>query len=98
MLIRRTQIRHARVMYFKRAPSRNSTNYRADNSCVNLVCEYFCWMPGDPYFLFGRSLPFQILSIILKYKKKYVPVRGKFWYMDTGVRDLEATFFLTLIL
>ena len=25
-----------------RAPSRNSTKYRAD-LCVNLVCEYFCW-------------------------------------------------------
>ena len=36
-----------------------------------LICEYFCWMLGDPHFLFGRSLPFLILSI-----KKCV--RGKF--------------------
>ena len=28
----------------------------------NLICEYFCWMLGDPHFFFGRSLPFLILS------------------------------------
>ena len=28
----------------------SSTKYRADDLCVNLVCEYFCWMLGDPTF------------------------------------------------
>ena len=55
---------------FKRAHRvGNSTKYRADDLCVNLVCEYFCWTLGDPHFFFGRSLPFQTLSIILKNKK-----------------------------
>ena len=27
---------------------KNSTKCRADDLCVNLVCEYFCWMVGDP--------------------------------------------------
>ena len=52
-----------------RAPSRNSTKYRIDDLCGNLICEYFCWMLGDPHFFFGRSLPFLILSIIVKNKK-----------------------------
>lgn len=92
------------VMYFKRAHRvKNSIKYRADDLCVNLVCEYFCWILGEPHFFLGRSLPFLILSIILKKKKK--TVRGKFelfliyyshrveWYMDTGVCDLEVAFF-----
>ena len=62
---------------FKRAHQvENSTKYRADDLCVNLVCEYFCWMLGDPHFFFGRSLPFLILSIILRKQRK--SVRGKF--------------------
>ena len=32
------------------APSRNSTKYRADELCCNLISEYFCWMLGDPHF------------------------------------------------
>ena len=32
------------------APSRNSTKYRADDLCGNLISEYFCWMLGDPTF------------------------------------------------
>ena len=58
------------------ALSRNSTKYIADDLCGNLFCEYFCWMLGDPHFFFGRSLPFLILSIILKKQKK--SVHGKF--------------------
>ena len=56
---------------------------------------------------FGRSLPFLILSIILKNEKNlYVgslnflsyPIQvGSNWYMDTGVCDLEVAF-LRLIL
>ena len=81
----------------------NLTKYRADDLCVNLVCEYFCWKLGDPHFFFGRSLPFLTLSIILKNQKNlcvgsfnylsYTIKKGSNWYMDTGVRDLEVVFF-----
>ena len=91
-----------RHVFQARAPSRNSTKYRADDLCVNLVCVYFCWMLGDPHFFFGRSLPFLILSIILKNKTNlYVGsfnyfscniLIGSNCYMDTGVRDLEVAF------
>ena len=92
-----------RHLFQARASSRNSTKFRADDLCVNLVCEYFCWMLGDPHFFFGRSLPFLILSIILRNKKNLCV--GSFnyfsktnqkrsnWYVDTGVRDLEVAFF-----
>ena len=93
-----------RHVFQAHAPSRNSTKYRTDDLCGNLICQYFCWMLGDPqFFFFGRSLPFLILSIVLKNKKK--SVRGKFnyfsytiqtgsnWYMDTDVRDLEVACF-----
>ena len=56
-----------------------------------------------PNCFFGRSLPFLILSIILKDKKNlcvgrfnyfsYTIQIGSNWYMDTGVRDLEVAFF-----
>ena len=92
-----------RHLFQARAPSRNSTKYRADDLCVNLVCEYFCWMLGGPHFFFGRSLPFLILSIILRNQKNlyvgslnyfsYTIQIGSNWYMDTGVRDLEVAFF-----
>ena len=65
-------------------------------------------MPGGPHLFFGRLLPFLILSIILKKKKKKkknctwevsiinfsytIQIRSN-WYMDAGVRDLEAVFF-----
>ena len=76
---------------------------RADDLCDNLICEYFCWMLGDPHFFFGRSLPFLILFIILKNKTNlYVGSFNYFsytiqiesnWYMDTGVHDLEVACF-----
>ena len=89
---------------FKRAHRvENSTKYRADDLCVNFVGEYFCWMLGDPHFFSGRSVPFLILSIILKNKKNlyvgsfncfsYTIQKGWNWYMDTGVRNLEVVFF-----
>ena len=98
--------RFSRHVFQARAPSRNSTKYRADDLCANLVCEYFCWMPGDPHFFFGRSLPFPILSIILKTKKS---VRRKFslfliYYSHRvelvhGYRcaDLEVAFFRLIL-
>ena len=64
------------------------------------MCEYGCWMLGDLHFFFGRSLPFPILSLILKNEKNlYVGSFNFFsntiqigsnWYIDTGVRDLEV--------
>ena len=92
-----------RHLFQARAPGRNSTKYRADDLCVNLMYEYFCWMLGDPHFFFGRSFPFLNLSIILRNKKNlyvgsfnyfsYTIQIGSNWYMDTGVRDLEVAFF-----
>ena len=56
-----------------------------------------------PNFFFGRSLPFLILSIILKNKKNlyvgsfnyfsYTIQIGSNLYVDTGVRNLEVVFF-----
>ena len=92
-----------RHVFQARPLSRNSTKYRADDLCGNLICEDFCWMLGDPHFFFGRSLPFLILSIILKNKKNlcmgsfdyfsYTIQIGSNWYMDTGVRNLEVACF-----
>ena len=89
-----------RHVFQARAPSRNSTKYRADDLWGNLICEYFGWMLGDRHFVFGRSLTFLILSIILKNKKflyvgsfnylSYTIQIGSNWYMDTGVHDLEV--------
>ena len=41
-----------------RAPSGNSSKYRADDLCGNLICEYFCWMPGDPLFFWADHFLF----------------------------------------
>ena len=103
-LVRTLFIGHARATSFSSAHRfKNSTKHRADDRCVNLVCEYFCWMLGDPHLFFGRSLPFLTLSIILKNKKKlcvgsfnyfsYTIKKVSNWYMDTGVLDLEVVFF-----
>ena len=70
---------------FKRAHRvENSTKHRADDLGVNLVCEYFCWMLGDPHFFFGRSLPFLTLSIILKNKKNLCV--GSFNYFSYTIK------------
>ena len=92
--------RMPRHVFQARAPSRKSTKYTAGDLCGNLICDYFCWMLGDPHFFFGRSLSFLILSTILKNKKNlymgsfnyfsYTIQIGSNWYMDTGVRDLEV--------
>ena len=97
-LVRTLFIGHARAHRVE-----NLTKYRADDLCVNLVCEYFCWKLGDPHFFFGRSLPFLTLYIILKNQKNlcvgscnylsYTIKKGSNWYMETGVRDLEVVFF-----
>ena len=104
-LVRTLFIDHARATSFSsaRTESKTQQKYRADDLCVNLVCEYFCWMLGDPHFFFSRSLPFLALSVILKSKKNlcvgsfnyssYTIKTGSNWYVDTGVRDLEVVFF-----
>ena len=70
-LLRTPFIKHARATSFSsaRTESKTQQKHRAGDLGVNLVCQYFCWMLGDPQFFFGRSLPFPILSIILKSKK-----------------------------
>ena len=85
-----------------RKPTRNSTKYRADDLCVNLVCKYFCWMHGDPHFFLANHF----LSDSFRYTKKQKNLfLGSFnyfsytiqirlnWYMDIGVRNLEVVFF-----
>ena len=79
-----------RHVFQARAPSRNSTKYRADDLCGNLICEYFCWMLGDTHFFFCRSLPFLILSMGSFNYFSYTIQIGSNWYMDRGVRDLEV--------
>ena len=69
------QARACHVIFKRGHGVQTSTKYRAGDLCVNLVCEYFCWMLDDSHFFFGRLLPFLILSITLKNKKK--SVRGK---------------------
>ena len=103
-LLRTLFIKHARATSFSSActESKIQQKHRASDLGVNLVCQYFCWMLGDPHFFFGRSLPFLILSIILKNKKicawevliisHNTSQIGSNWYMDTGVRDLEVAF------
>ena len=66
-----------RHVFQARALGRNSTKYRADDLCGNLISEYFCWMLGDPHLFFGRSHPFLILSMHYT-KKQKKSVRGKF--------------------
>ena len=54
----------------------NSTKHRADDLCVNLVCEYFCWMLGDPHFFFRQITSFSDSFHHTKKQKK--SVCGKF--------------------
>ena len=84
-----------------RAPSRDSTKYRAGDLCGNLICEYFCWMLGDPHIFFRQITSFS--NSFHNTKKQKKSVRGNYfsytiqivsnWYMDTGVRDLEVVCF-----
>ena len=93
-----------RHVFQARAPSRKSTKYRADDRCVNLICEYFCWMLDDPQLFFRQITSFSDSFHYTKNQK--LSVRGKFfnyfsytiqigsnWYMDTGVRDLKVACF-----
>ena len=104
-------IRHALAMscISSARMSRNSTKQKADDLCINLVCKYFCQMLGDPHFFSSRSLPFLILSIILKNCTKiciwevliicHILLQiGSNWYMDGGVRDLEGRLILPYLM
>ena len=93
-----------RHVFQARAPSRNSTKYRADDLCVNLVCEYCCWMLGEPHFFFRQISSFSDSFNYTCKTKKYLFVGsfnyfsytmqiGSNWYMDTGVCDFEVAFF-----
>ena len=107
LFIRHSQPRH---VFEARAPSRNSTKYRADDLCVNLVAIIFIECPVTPHFFIGRSLAFLILTVILRNKNNLflgsfnyfsytIPQMASNWDMDTGVRDLKvAGIFLSLIL
>ena len=84
-LVRTLFIGHARATSFSSAQRfEKSTKHRADDLCVNLVWEYFCWMLGDPHFFFGRSLPFLTLFIILKNKKNLCV--GSFNYFSYTIK------------
>ena len=51
------------------APSRNSTKYRADGLCGNLICKYFCWMLVTPSFFSADHFLFWFFPLYLKTKK-----------------------------
>ena len=91
-------------MYFKRA------HWVETQQNIELMTFAVTWSPNifvgcskTPNFFFGRSLPFLILSIILKNKKtlcvgsfnyfSYTIQIGSNWYMDTGVCDLAVACF-----
>ena len=87
------------------APSRNSTKYRADELCGNLICKYFCWILSDSHFFFQQITSFSDSFHYTK-KQKNLCVGsfnyfsytctiqiGSNWYVDTGVCDLEVACF-----
>ena len=84
-------------MYFKRAHRvETQQNIELMTFAVTLSANIFVGCSVTPTF-FGRSLPFLILSIILKNKKNlyvgsfnyfsYTIQIGSNWYMDTDLRD-----------
>ena len=36
----------------------NSTKYRVDDLCGNVICEFFCWMVSDPPFFLADHFLF----------------------------------------
>ena len=92
-----------RHVFQARAPSRNSIKYRAGDLCGNFICEYFCWIIGDPSLFFRQITSFSDSFHYTK-KEKNLCVGsfnyflntiqiGSNWYMDAGVRDLEVACF-----
>ena len=51
-LLRTLFIKHARATSFSsaRTESKTQQKHRAGDLGVNLMCQYFCWMLGDPHF------------------------------------------------
>ena len=70
-LVRTLFIRHASARSFSSASTESKTQQNIEQMtfvlawCANIFVG--CWV--TPYFFFGRSLPFLILSIILKNEK-----------------------------
>ena len=83
-LVRTHWSRGCHVIFKPAHQFENSTKYRADDLCINLVYEYFCWMLGDPHFFFGRSLRFLTLFIILKNKTNLCA--GSFNYFSYTIK------------
>ena len=52
-----------RYVYQARTPSWNSTKYRADELCGNLISKYFCWMLGDPHFFSADHFLFSFFPL-----------------------------------
>ena len=99
---RYTWRRACHVMYFKRAHRvKTQQNIEPMTFAVTCYANIFFGCSVTPIF-FCRSLPFLILSIILKDKKNlfvrsfnyfsYTFQIGSNWYMDTTVCDLEVAF------
>ena len=89
-LVRTLCMTWPRHVFEARAPSRNSIKYRAGDLCGNLICKYFCSIIGDPHFFFGRSLPFVILSNVLKDKRNLTFFKvNSTWINDICNKDLS---------
>ena len=91
-------------MYFKRAHRvETQQNIELMAFAVTWSANIFVGCSVTPNFFSADSLPFIILSIVLKNKKNlyvgsfnyfsYTNQIGSNWYMDTGVRDLEVACF-----
>ena len=104
-LVRTQFIRHVRATSSISSVHRVETQQNMELMIFALTwcANIFVGCSVTPTFFFGRSLPFLILSIILRNKKNlYVGSFNYFsytiqirpnWYMDTGVRDSEVAFF-----
>ena len=91
-------------MYFKHAHQvETQQNIQLLNFAITRSLNIFVGCSVAPTFFFGRSLPFLILSTILKNKKNlcvgnfnyfsYAIQIGSKWYMDKDVRDVQVAFF-----
>ena len=77
---------------FKRAHRfENSTKYRADDLCVNLVCDYFCWMLGDPHIFFRQITSF---SDSFHHTKKQKNLCGGSFWARTYLNEHDDHFFI----
>ena len=63
-------VRVPRHVFQARAPSQNLTKDIAGDLGGNLICEYFCWMLGDPHFFFRQITSFSDCFHYTKKQKK----------------------------